>query len=380
MYNLRLVQTGGLIILALCASCAPDVQVGDVPIWTVAPEPDLVIGEDGTPEGELDRVVAVLDLPQGEIAVVDAGHRQIRIFSRTGAYLRTLGRKGSGPGEFSQIAWAALHADTLVVYDEGARRATFLGLGGRVFETVVPRVTDAIGAVDPVARLAGGSWLVSLATAVRPPAGATGAFRDSLRYGVLPASGVGALQDLPAMPTPLFVIVPGSNRLARGRFAVWPVAFVLGSRIGFADAEAATITLFTGVGATPRRIDLPMPRRPLSQGEVERLRAEALGGITNERTRPAVEASFSREVIPAELPAFRAILTEADSAVWLEEWRFDESAPAAYAVIDGDGKWLASVTMPAGFKVTTIGPGWVLGIHSDADGVQRVVRYGLIRR
>jgi hypothetical protein len=368
------------IAVAVVACGGDPPFAGRTPEWTLSTEPTLVIGEDGTPEGELDRVVAALALPGGEIAVVDAGHRHIRVFSEAGAHLRTLGRRGSGPGEFSRISWAALHGDTLLVYDDGARRATLLGLDGGVFETVVPRVTDEIVAVEPTARLPGGSWLVSIATAANPPVGATGAFRDSLRFGVLPPAGIGSLQTLRAMPTPLIVVVPGLNGLVPGRFAVWPVAFVLDSRIGFADADAATITWFTGAGATPHRIELPMPRRPLSEVEVERLRAEALGGITNERTRPVVEARFAREAVPAELPAFRALLPDADDAVWLEEWRFEESAPASYAVIDVDGKWLATVAMPPGFTPTTIGPDWVLGIHRDADGVQRVMRYGLERR
>lgn len=375
-----------ILVPALIAALAAAACVGEPPIadrtpeWTLSTEPTLVIGEDGTPEGELDRVVAVLALPRGEIAVVDAGHRQIRVFSAEGAHLRTLGRRGSGPGEFNRISWAALRADTLLVYDDGARRVTLLGLDGGVFATVVPRVTDAIVAVEPRARLTGGSWLVSISTAVNPPVGATGAFRDSLRFGVLPPAGTGPLEPLHAMPTPLIVVVPGLNGLVPGRFAVWPVAFVLGSRIGFADADAATITWFTGAGAMTHRIELPMPRPPLSEEAVARLRGEALAGVTNERTRPVVEARFAREAVPAELPAFRALLPDADAAVWLEEWRSEESAPAAYAVIDADGKWLATVAMPPGFTLATVGPDWVLGIHRDADGVQRVMRFGLERR
>lgn len=36
-------------------------------------------------------------------------------------------------------------------------------------------------------------------------------------------------------------------------------------------------------------------------------------------------------------------------------------------------------TVPAGFRATEVGPDYCLGMETDADGVERIVMYGLIR-
>jgi hypothetical protein len=48
-------------------------------------------------------------------------------------------------------------------------------------------------------------------------------------------------------------------------------------------------------------------------------------------------------------------------------------------VFDAGGRWLCDVTMPAHFTPMEIGADYVLGVASDADGVETVVRYGLDR-
>jgi hypothetical protein len=48
-------------------------------------------------------------------------------------------------------------------------------------------------------------------------------------------------------------------------------------------------------------------------------------------------------------------------------------------VFDPDGRFLGGITTPDGFRVTQIGQAFVLGVHTDALGVERVRLYTLER-
>ncbi|MYA33339.1 MAG: hypothetical protein F4164_05510 [Gemmatimonadales bacterium] len=64
----------------------------------------------GSVEGDCDAFASVVSLfvdGPGRIYVADLGANTIRIFSPSGACLQTLGRDGSGPGEFAMLAGIA---------------------------------------------------------------------------------------------------------------------------------------------------------------------------------------------------------------------------------------------------------------------------------
>jgi hypothetical protein len=72
--------------------------------WSVEAEPEWSIGHIETdPDHALDRVVGAVTLKDGSIAVADMGSMQVRVYDRAGRYVRSIGRAGSGPGEFRQV-------------------------------------------------------------------------------------------------------------------------------------------------------------------------------------------------------------------------------------------------------------------------------------
>lgn len=372
------------VSLAGCGNGAADGLVA-APEWQLSPEPTLVIGEDGTPEGEFHRISTVLALPGDEIAVVDNGHREIRVFATTGAHLRSIGRPGEGPGEFSSIGWAEVDHDTLVVYDVGQRRATMFGLDGTVHTTVLLRHEGGTGFIFCRARAADGRWVITTPLAAArlvdqnaPPP--SGVLRDTIGVGFLPATGAGSVEIAMRTPSHSAITVPGQNMVMRGRFAADLQVLRVGRRIVVANPDSATLHLFDEGRLEERRATLGVPRRPLVAAEVDRLREQALEQSGSPRGRLAIEASYSREALPAHLPVFASALPDGADQLWLEEWTQDNAAPARYLVVGLEGSWRASVAMPPRFKLTAVGPDWVLGVHRDADDVQRVMRYGLTRR
>jgi hypothetical protein len=81
---------------------------------------DLTIGGGDTPESSFGRVGSTLLGDDGRIYVADAQDQHIRVYSDAGRHLFTIGRRGSGPGEFTGVAAMEFAPDgALWVRDEG---------------------------------------------------------------------------------------------------------------------------------------------------------------------------------------------------------------------------------------------------------------------
>ena len=86
---------------------------------------DLVIGGDpNDPNTSFYRPIAVVAADNGNIFVVENGNARVQMFGPDGGFLKTLGQRGQGPGEF-QMPMASLYRDPRYGTDvgwEGCRR------------------------------------------------------------------------------------------------------------------------------------------------------------------------------------------------------------------------------------------------------------------
>jgi hypothetical protein len=86
---------------------------------------DLTIGtESGRAEETFGNVTAIEVGPDGTMYVLDGSLNTVRVFSAGGEYLRSISRRGQGPGELTRPRAMALAPDgALWIYDDGARAA-----------------------------------------------------------------------------------------------------------------------------------------------------------------------------------------------------------------------------------------------------------------
>ena len=157
------------VMLAAAAACADRVEFAD---WTI-PVPDgtrivehtyvpleertevidlaeeLVIGGDGSDprySSYNPRALAVDD--EGRIYLADAADHQVKVYDRNGTHVRSLGRQGQGPAEFSGPGGVVVAGSMLAVLD--GHRISYWDLEGEYVGevSVTPQSTTASAGLD----------------------------------------------------------------------------------------------------------------------------------------------------------------------------------------------------------------------------------------
>lgn len=358
------------VAVLACASCreAPRARA---PEWRLA-ETLVRIGTEAVPEAVFHRVAGAVRLANGDIAVADGGSNQVRYF-RSGAFVRSFGREGDGPGEFRSMSRLIRFGDTLAVHDGRNGRLT-LFQGDSLLETRMVRASNSTDRFYIYDRLPDGRWLA--ATGVSPRFSSR-PYRDSVAVAIFPASGEGDIELLGWFPGPWIVSIEGQITGLAGFFS-WVSSRAAGNEILVLDADQERLRRFSLDGTELPGGAIPVRGQPLTPELIDQAKRRETGpGGDAAGTRRWLDVKYDGAVLPDRLP-FRGFLVDSENLVWLEEYRIDQ-APGRYFVITPDGRLLATITVPAGFRATDIGPDYCLGVETDPDGVESIVMYRLTR-
>jgi hypothetical protein len=302
----------------------------------------------------------------------------VRVFTTAGRFIRTIGARGDGPAEFAEVGWVDRCGSTpIVVYDRSRYRITMWDRAGTLldgFNVEGPRHDLPPYAVScgPDGTFAVMSWPDVMG---RPPT--TGPYRPDVVVGI--AGPDGRIETiLGTFPGPERYRYPtndGPRRLGRatvvrmGRGEVY---------VGTADSIGI---LVVGADGARRRIPLPYRERPLTPRMRDRYE-ESIVERTDERMRPGARRALDALVMPELLPTYSDLLVDRLGFVWVAPYRLagvDEGDWGTWDVLDPSGRPAAVIQVPTSFRPTEIGRDYVLGVHVDAMGVERVHRYTLTR-
>lgn len=327
-------------------SAAPEAPDGS---WTIDPEPLLQIGEvTGEEAYQFTYVADATRFPDGRIAVVDGRTSEIRIFDPDGVHVRTVGRKGEGPGEFDDRPFIAIAPpDTLVAWGPRERRMTWFDDEGAILRE--ESLISVISELD-LSVVGGGSvWDVRPdGTLLFLGMGFDGDLGDdyvqtsepvlirelgdaTARYGVYPDAGRVVI-DSRGISRPF-------EPLLTWDMGPPPLPVTLG---GQAESE---VRFFDAGGTLVRIARAAIPGEPVTaemvEAEIES--TTEWSGLTAEQIEGAWEELGG---VPDSLPPVASIDVDLLGNVWLgrgtEEW-FDASA---WDVFSPGGRWLATVPSP----------------------------------
>lgn len=411
MYG-NLVRTCSLAAIAAGLLAAPAAQAQQT---VRLPEKDRPLNVRATPvysvgtaegrEWEMFTRVAQVAFDRADnLYVLDAGANRVLVFDRAGRFVRQVGKKGGGPGEFlAPLGLAVLADGTLAVSDLGHRSYSLFSADGRFVRSVafgeewMPMMSGIAahprgGVVTPVRpappmQLAGGA-------AGLKDLDSTPLVWQRLDEGAKPVRLYDAPQEWKVQQS----ASPPSGGQQRMSFRMTgPPAFspplawgMLGDGgMVVSHTSGYTLRVLDANGRVARYVQKPMRVRKVTADDRERAREERremlLTGtgvqvITAGSGGGGRRAGFSREMVEEQvrgmefaevMPAIQGLQVDGAGRIWVHRTGERWGQPGPIDVVTPDGRYLGTVTglrLPSAFSPS----GRAAYVETDDLGVQRV--------
>lgn len=357
--------------------------------------PEVTVGAMDGPDEYVFGYPQVLEVTaDGTILLLDTQIPALRVYAPDGTYLRTIGREGSGPGEYSSPdGIGVLNDGRILVRDPPNSRIAIFNLEGEYLEQW--RLAGGFNSGDrQVTDEEGNSYATTIVERGVDP--------WDWRFGVIRYSPAGEIVDTVAVPTWDFDF-PVVTASAENSRSVRPVPF--SPKVSWSFSRLGTMV--AGLSAD-YRIDIHRPSGPVLRIE----RAWAPVSVLPEEgreQRQRITEQFRRQYggwgwngpdIPSTKPPFKEVLTSWEGDVWVvlstpgvatmtEAEAREETArtgrtplrfrePVAFDVFDSEGRYLGPVAVPPSFRTEPapiIRGDHAWAITRDELDVPRIVRF-----
>lgn len=352
--------------------------------WRLSADPTIVIGStDGARSETFHQIRGAITAPNGMIVVADGASRELRVFSSAGRFVRSFGRRGDGPREFRSIGWIDMcGGQAVVVYDSFRHRITKWDTEGSLLdeftvegpERDLPPYRVACGPSGTFAVL---GWPEAVRTFLP-----VGPYRPHVVIGV--ADERGRRQRVIGE-------FPGAERL-RTENNDRPHPFgksttvrmgVAGVYVGTADSFAIDLIAANGEHRTfGRGFGVTRVSRQMRERWVDAYVKRAAPPEQRPSLKRNLLDSEYSEWIPDVAPAYAGFQVDRLGFVWVSPYVVGDPGIdvwVEWSVFDPSGEFVATVRVPGHFQPTEIAEDYLLGVSTDAMGVERVHRYTLFR-
>jgi hypothetical protein len=332
---------------------APD---PDTPAFRLAAEPLLKVG--GLNDDERYEILGftAVDLSsKGNLLIaptggVGANRTLIRVFAPPGRFVRTIGRRGQGPGEFQQItSMTTGAADSIFVHDRVSQRRTVFDSTG-----VLARTQPRSG--GDRCCFANGAYLVVPGPDERAVDPGTPPPWDTVAV-VVGRPGEGPAGERQIMVLPGYERFVCLNRSPDGRctsalarpFVPQPIVRIAGDEIVYANAARYEFQVYSQSGVLLRTVRAAVTPTPVTKTDIDSARTSLLSRGSPESKRQ-MEAGLSRIMFPSTQPVYRSLLTQEDGTVWVAACA-RQTPDRCWARFDRSGKLQGALRIPARLTV-----------------------------
>ena len=370
-------STGISIVENPAAGAAPEVVVDALPLLTIG-------GSSRGPDYDFGEVRAAARFRSGQIAVADGKTSVIRFYDSTGTFLRQVGRKGQGPGEFQEIGllWSTPE-DSLLVYDLVSRRlSTFDPSGTFVHQADLAKQ----GFLQPMGRLDDGV-IVAIGFVFNQESFPSGdaASRPPQPVLLIPADSTppDTLGAFPGIEMYAVNVTFGGRTFPNPmtvQFGHLTSVAGKGDRIYVGDNARYEIAVYTRDRKLIRLIRATAPEVPVTQPMREAQQARNLEQVAENAERiPAplrdqVEGWIKTARYAERLPPYQQIRLDQEGNLWVQHYGMPDG-PQHHTVFDSTGAVRARLVLPAGMQLLELGSDYILGTWEDADGLPYVRLY-----
>ena len=327
-----------------------EASASSLPEWDID---TVLVAIDGS-SPNLSFVLDALWLSDGRIVIPDLSSNVLHVYDASGAYQRSLGGDGDGPGELRRIRTVAVgRGDTISVFDFTDGPGGTLQLydpDDGFIESVPLPATDEGGR-----RLQGWYWgsgsYVGLVETREPMARVAPALRRWPTTSVLERLG----EEAPAVPAVRFRGSYGgvheSGMDVRLPFTHRPIVHVGANRLLYGTGQRFELFELDRALALRRIIRWPSLSEPLEDEHVQQARSEWLapreGTADPEYLRTILDVMFAPELLPEDRPAIGKALFDDEGRIWVARFEPFVFTEALYYVLEPSGEPVARVRIPA---------------------------------
>jgi hypothetical protein len=329
--------------------------------------------------------------PLGRIYVLEQRPPEVRVYEPGGAFVRTLGRRGEGPGEFLMAGGLGWLGDTLWIQDGANLRVTLFDTSGVFLGSFQPGAQ--FQPQNPDGSRISTNWpLVGGTTLgmVSPPSRRGAETRVGTRP-LLRLSREGAVQDtLALVPLTEFAFFEPTTRDGAVGIMTYPsflrddpevalspdsesIVVVFGQFPGAAEGRFRVIR-FSSSGDTILDREYSVAPRPLAEADKRRAFDRLFShSIAREAfDRGALERAMP---LPSHFPPVTGAVPGFDGSIWLRGVELPESDSVSRTVLGSNGDPLFFTLVPKRLRVLGATATTVWGVLPDSLDVPFVIRY-----
>lgn len=374
----RVLMVAALSALHLCAERPAFAQGGGPRQCRLEAALERPFGS--VPGEEIGAVADAVIVADSILVIGDELNHNVRFVSRAGQLLRTVGRKGNGPGEFNVISKLQILGDTVIVIDNRYRRVSALtltagfagsspmdapGQGNNTTRSLIAG-SGVVGVLPHGARL----LTTKIATITRSTK-SPHMYHDTVEVTLVRRQGRRRLAVLPEVVR--IVSDRGVFSVMLAPFSMPPTIEVAGPQIVLGDGSS--LKRFSLNGEFLGRITLPWKAQKITRDASAAWTEERLER-TKERNRPLIRRMIEAAEVPSEMPIYGSVAPTESGIVWVQEYRPSYDAGSSrLAAFNDRGEQIGSALLRPGATLIAASRNVLAAVMKDEFDVQSVALY-----